>query len=1218
MIKKAFYLTFLFIAFSFFSIGQTADQLIREYDELKKANLSSLITNKENEIIKWVENNTDIGIKYYSNKEYILADPYFKKSLEIIKRVFGTTNQLFTINLNNLAVLYKESGDLKSSEDCYKSLVEITKIAFGEDNIEFYYAINGIAYLYYDNGDYKSAEPYLKLSLELSKKQLGEENNEYSGTLNNLGYLYYNIGDYKSSEYFFKQTIEIRKKYLGESNQIYANTLYSLGNLYFENKNYKLAEPVLKKSQEILKSLKIENTEIYSTILSELGNIYLNSHDYKLSELFYLNFIDIKRKFSGTENKDYALGLYNLGYLYSEMDNYKLSEKYYKESLEIRKKKLGEEHPDYISSVNNLGTLYFDMNDYQSAEKYYRLSLEINEKVFGNKSIEFASSMGNLGSLYIKFEDYINARIYLEKSIEIYKLLGSYTLEYSYLLSSIGNLNIMTNDYLASETNFKKSLEIKQKIFGELNLECVNDLNNLSSIYAHFSNFNLAEEYLNRSLYLIENSKGKSSLDYIIPLNNLAVLYLLKKDYVNALKNLEQCLEIISNKLGTFNLQYSDCLSNISAIYALKGDYKTAKLYIQKSLNIVKKLKGEFNLDYAHTLFLLGWFNFEQGDFTSSEISLHRSLLVYEKILGRNNLECSNILLLISYINLRNGDDISFTKNNSLSLDIRINELNNNFKWFSESERFAYWNVESKYYTEIISRLISINSIVPSAAESIFNSTLISKALLLESNRNSLDLLKTNKDSSLTSSFNNLRELRANYSKLSSEGSDKLELMKKINHEADSLDLLLSRKNNSYASSKKKLQAKWQDVQANLNSNETAIEFARYFDEKDSTYHYMALVVKVGDKCPQLIKLCSEKELSNFSPETELKELYNLIWKPLLPVLNNIKTVYYSPVGLLNNIPFHALFNYKADERNYVIDDYTLHQLTSTRYLALGLKQKVNEITEPSIALFGGINYNDFPTTKTDTINKLAVETAFVCKNIIRDIDDSPRSGAFYLPGSKKEVDNIANLLNSKQWNVSLVEDKNASEGKVKSFSGSNSKSILHIATHGFAFPDKEETKKRTMYALVKGSEKYTASDNPMIRCGLLFGGANITWKGKSDSLLNATNDDGILTAYELSQLDLSNTKLAVLSACETGKGAIQGSEGTFGLKRALKLAGVDNIIVSLWKVPDDATMQMMTLFYNELSKTKNPVTSFEFAQKTMRNLHTEHPENWAGFVLVR
>jgi CHAT domain-containing protein len=321
----------------------------------------------------------------------------------------------------------------------------------------------------------------------------------------------------------------------------------------------------------------------------------------------------------------------------------------------------------------------------------------------------------------------------------------------------------------------------------------------------------------------------------------------------------------------------------------------------------------------------------------------------------------------------------------------------------------------------------------------------------------------------------------------------------------------------------------------------------------------------------------------------------------------------------MNNIPFQALYEDNTEGREYLLDKYSLNQLTSTRYLALGLKKKSQEPIETNIALFGGVNYNDYPEIINDESNYLMSDASFLYKNSItsRDLADT-RSGASYLPGTKKEVENIADLLKSSKWEVTTTEGKNASENKIKAFSGTNSKSILHIATHGFAFPDKVESKREELFGTQTRNEKYKVSDNPMIRCGLLFSGANMTWQGNGDSLLKTTNEDAVLTAYELSQLDLSNTKLVVLSACETGKGAIQGSEGTFGLKRALKLAGVDNIIVSLWKVPDDATMEMMTLFYNELAKTKMPVSSFENAQKSMRLKYPNEPKKWAGFVFVR
>ena len=118
--------------------------------------------------------------------------------------------------------------------------------------------------------------------------------------------------------------------------------------------------------------------------------------------------------------------------------------------------------------------------------------------------------------------------------------------------------------------------------------------------------------------------------------------------------------------------------------------------------------------------------------------------------------------------------------------------------------------------------------------------------------------------------------------------------------------------------------------------------------------------------------------------------------------------------------------------------------------------------------------------------------------------------------------------------------------------------------------------------------------------------------------MIEQTGDDGILTAAEVANMDLSNTKLVVLSACETGLGKIEGSEGTFGLKRAFKLAGVEQLIVSLWSVPDNETMELMTLFYKDLTLKKDPKVSFAIAQREMRNLYPYEPEKWAGFVLVR
>jgi CHAT domain-containing protein len=656
---------------------------------------------------------------------------------------------------------------------------------------------------------------------------------------------------------------------------------------------------------------------------------------------------------------------------------------------------------------------------------------------------------------------------------------------------------------------------------------------------------------------------------------------------------------MIFNNLGLLNYNF--------------GDLKSAEINYKKALGIKTEMRGENNPENTSTLGNLGIINMEMGKF-------NLAIKYFQKSLEISSVNKVNTLHNIGILYQKTGDFEKAKLIYNEIFDNLIYELSRNFNWLSEKEKKLY------YYNKVWPTLASIfnysarfyndNS---KSSEISYNSSLVSKSILMETSRSFYNSIVNSNDSNVINNYQELKRLRNLNSKLMSEQTVKQELILRTERQADSLDRLLSRKTSAYVNYKNNFALTWKDVQTNLTNEEASIEFVMYFEELDSSNHYMALVVKHGDKYPQLVKLCKVDELKQYSPETELNAIYDLIWKPLLPSLTNVKTIYYSPSGLLNNIPFQALYKEENGQREYVMDKFTLHQLTSTRYLALGLKQKEQETIESSIALFGGVDYDAFNHTKTDT-TRIEDQSSFVFKYVLtsRGSNDSLRSGLEYLPGTKKEVEDIALVLKQNNWNVSVSTEKNASENSIKSFSEENSKSILHIATHGFAIAEKIESKKRTSLGLDIGYERYTASDNPMIRSGLLLSGANWTWKGKGDTLLKMTQEDGILTAYELSQLDLSKTKLVVLSACQTGKGAIQGSEGTFGLKRALKLAGVENIIVSLWDVPDEPTMEMMTMFYTELAKSLLPLQAFDKAQKYMRNKYPDEPKNWAGFVFVR
>jgi CHAT domain-containing protein len=193
-----------------------------------------------------------------------------------------------------------------------------------------------------------------------------------------------------------------------------------------------------------------------------------------------------------------------------------------------------------------------------------------------------------------------------------------------------------------------------------------------------------------------------------------------------------------------------------------------------------------------------------------------------------------------------------------------------------------------------------------------------------------------------------------------------------------------------------------------------------------------------------------------------------------------------------------------------------------------------------------------------------------------------------------------------------------ANEESFKNLSNKH-QSIIHIGTHGFTWTD-SVAKKKDYFAermqMIGEVHQYRGPIiDPLNRCGLLFAGANIALQGKSRELPEGVQD-GILTAKEISLLDLRDCDLVVLSACETAKGDIT-SEGVFGLQRAFKMAGVQTIIMSLWKVNDEATQMLMTEFYNNwIVKKQEKREAFKNAQNAVRKEY-EEPVYWAGFVML-
>jgi CHAT domain-containing protein len=283
-----------------------------------------------------------------------------------------------------------------------------------------------------------------------------------------------------------------------------------------------------------------------------------------------------------------------------------------------------------------------------------------------------------------------------------------------------------------------------------------------------------------------------------------------------------------------------------------------------------------------------------------------------------------------------------------------------------------------------------------------------------------------------------------------------------------------------------------------------------------------------------------------------------------------VKKIAYSPAGKLYSISFNALAT--ADSGKLLIDKYQLDQYGSTREVAL--RETVAPIKPANITLFGNA---DFSLDSQQLMRRKTVklkDSSFAVAT--HHLPSRGVNGVAWgtLSGTGAEIKKISDLFKKNKLQSTSYTKSSASEDNLKALDN-KSPQILHIATHGYFLPALPGNFNQKDIAY---SNPFNSSENPLLRTGLVLAGANYAWSGRKPI---EGVEDGIATAYEISQLNLSNTELVVLSACETGLGDIKGSEGVYGLQRAFRMAGAKKLIVSLWQVPDKETAELMTAFYS-------------------------------------
>lgn len=813
--------------------------------------------------------------------------------------------------------------------------------------------------------------------------------------------------------------------------------------------------------------------------------------------------------------------------------------------------------------INEKLTLsYYHTGDYDHAETWGKRNLKHQRRIYKQDSPETSYAYYYLYMIYRAKGDIANASKNLQSSLDICMKVGCFHKENLYDIEDLIFLGYMYSTLgkfsTSTETLLKAdSLMNRVNKYHPLRLQTYNLL---FSNEINAGNLQAASSYLKKAIKLsrkLDISDPDIRSDYFSLLNNIALYYQVDAPQ-EASNTFKTMIDEFLENGDTLNFFFPTLLNNYAGCFP-EGSQKALSL-TRRAIDIYSQLNI---LDYS--LLLNPYMHF------LNELSLHSPK--YDNEIFRH----------------------------ASHFQEKLNQsIGQNFSFLTEEERAAYWSHVRLWY---ISYLPFFTSHIPTPEmiQLCYNALLQSKGMLLCSTVSVGELISLTNDKIIKEQYVQLTE------------------MKSANNEeywkvAEALEQKILRALPQYGNIMDATGVKVNDVREKLGNNEAAIEFLKirsslepdYFgghanpDEVTSDDEYVALVLKAGYEHPHLVRLCKDKQLRG---EISTDKYYNTIWLPLQNELEGITTIYFSPDSRLYSLPIEYATSPSGE---CIMDKYICHRLSSTRELV-----NKKPVSGTNAVVYGGIRYNL-------SVDKMVEDAKLYAQRSVNVKSDYSNkryaiTGAKELPATLTEANAIVALFNadtSSHTQATIFTGEQATEASFKALSGQR-KRIIHIATHGFF----EAHNAKAVFSLGT-SDLSNAEETAMSHCGLLFAGAGnkITQREIPYGV-----EDGVLDANEISRMDLHGTELIVLSACETAQGDIS-SDGVFGLQRGFKKAGANSLLMSLWKVNDEATCLLMTEFYKNWISGMSKSVALKNAKSVVR-AHKEKgwddPEFWAAFILL-
>lgn len=995
---------------------------------------------------------------------------------------------------------------------------------------------------------------------------------------------------------------------------------------------------------EVSRDLYGESSPKYHMSLIRYANYLLDfANDIeKVDSIYHQSWLEIVKPEIDIAHKDYLNNVNHLAKYYESVDNFVEASKVLEESKVTSRTVYDNQDYEYGVALNQVAALQIKIGDYLSAQQniftankilspfksdrllsvHYVQNLEINAKllaVYGMydqaetllneaqrtlkrvldlQGYDDLNSKLDIVEINVKLGKYGRTQEDLDETIATYmSLYGSNSSNLIRPLVSNGYFKLATGEYSEADKSARNALKISIETLGEESSKTGLSYELISDYHKAIGDYEEAEKEIEKALDIYRKKFGSDHINYAKALSKSGIIKVNRgKEYEEIKPMFDSALYIVKNSLSENSPAYAEILSSYAILNIKFSKYDSAFQNIDQAYSIWQKKVGtRNNINKANIYTLAGDIYYSIRDYAEAESYYASSRKIFEDLFNDSHPDYLKLQFKLGKVYYMSRD----MRRARRTMDFVINQYNTfidkYFPSLSEREKAKFWNTINPayefYYTIAIKQL----SQRPKLKSTMLNNALKTKSLLLSSSVKLRQTILNSNDQLLIREYKEWQmkkdQLTAALSMSKEQLSELGMNVQSLENEVLVLEKSLGQRSTLFSNNNAEFTTTWKEIKGVLKSNEVAVEMVRFrhFNHtfQDSVV-YAAFYFKNERTYaePGMLLLRNGKELEDkyfryyrncITFKVKDRFSYEKYWEPIISKVGSTSTIYLSADGVYNQINLEAI---PTKNNQYVIDNSNIILLSNTKEIYKKRSSETEELASNYATMVGDPEF------------------------YVSARDDIPITVG-KLPGTKKEIEQLTDVLSTNGWETDFYLETDATEEMVKSIENPK---IFHIATHGF-FAKEEDLNLDD--EVVQTEDRITR--NPLQRTGLMLTGAG--------DLLFKTNynfnmDNGILTAYEAMNMNLDKTELVVLSACETGLGDISSGEGVYGLQRAFIVAGANTLIMSLFKVDDVATQMLMVSFYNKWLETGNKRQAFIDAKKEIRNQFKD-PIYWGAFVMI-